>query len=678
MYSKFIAVVTCFLLTLWGLFLRFKSTHERTLWNDEVYQLLQTTGPFKPFWLRNFYGDFSSFHGDYLLTYPFIKFFLIQNGLQNDIAAFNAYKWGLLIPQIAATLLGFYFLYLICERHFKTIWGFVAAFTVFSFNSLLIFHAFEFRTYAFLPTLALAGFYVLDILTTEYATLSRTKKNLIVLFLLFTIAFHLFNIIVLGLLLTHLFIISARSSQNGQYQLFIRNSPALRFIVPVFIAGSFLWLWYLGLGPIHGGKIEIAPRAVFENTPIPNPLIHPRGFLKQIFIDGLLGHAPSSFLLLGLPLAFLFPNKNRLKLLGFFLLIIVLGIEGILLAALWKQYMFLPRQFIWAIPFFAFFIGWCWDAFIAASKSSPRLTGREILLMTLLCVFFGYQIMGLSRTRLVSAEKRISRDRAKITALYDNLNPIPIQYLFDLSAGVQPRDQSRLEQYNAYYSVIAAELPKAADALGMLGHSSYALGKMEIAATAFQKAIQLEPRFFWFYHNLGAIYFKNGDYPKAATILRAGLEVSEDDTLKFLLSSKAYLPLVIRFEKKPALLEARLRDGYLKSYKLLVSSYFSLRDYASTIEFATEAVTRGGGHDDFFYDYAGRAAYQLKEYARAVKFFQQAVEKNAENSDAFYFLGLSLKAIGREKIAAQAFQQARRLHEQHAPSPPLAIELQIF
>lgn len=678
MYSNPIAVLTCFLLTLWGLFLRFKSTHERTLWNDEVYQLFQTTGPFKPFWLRNFYGDFSSFPGDYLLTYPFIKFFLIQNGLQNDIAAFNAYKWGLLIPQIAATLLGFYFLYLVCKRHFKTIWGFVAAFTVFSFNSVLIFHAFEFRTYAFLPTLALAGFYVLDILSTEYATLSRTKKTLIALFLLFIITFHLFNIIVLVLLLTYLFIISARSSQNGQYQLFIKNSPALRFIVPVFIAGSFLWLWYLGLGPIHGERIEIAPRAVFENTPIPNPLIHPRGFLKQIFIDDLLGHAPSSFLLLGLPLAFLFPNKNKPRLLGFFLLMIVLGIEGILLAALWKQYMFLPRQFIWAIPFFAFFIGWCWDSFIAASKPSPRLTPREILLMTMVFVFFGYQLRGLSQTRLISAEQRILKDRAKITDLYNKLNPIPVQYLFDVAEGIQIRDQMQLEQYNAYYGNIIAETPGAADALGMLGHCSYSLGKMEIAVTAFQRAVQMEPRFFWFYHNLGAIYFQSGDYPRAAGILRAGLKVKPEDTLKFLFSSKAYLPLVMKFGKTPALLETRLQEGYRNSYKLLLLSYFSSGDFQNAIETAVEAMTRGGDQEDFFYDYAGRAAYQLHDYGRALSFLQQAVEKNAKNAEAFYYLGLSLKALGKNEIASQALQQAKQLHERHPQPPPFKIEPQIL
>lgn len=658
--------------------MRFKSTHERTLWNDEVYQLLQTTGPFKTFWLRNFYGDFSSFPGDYLLTYPFIKFFLIQNGLQNDIAAFNAYKWGLLIPQIAATLMGFYFLYLICERHFKTLWGFVVTFTVFGFNALLIFHAFEFRAYSFLPTFALAGFYVLDILVTEYTTLSRAKKFLIAIFLLFASAFHLFNLIVLGLVLTYILVVSVHSSERGQYRSFLKDSPALKFIVPVFFAAFFLWLWYLRLGPIHEGKgIDISARPVFEHTPIPNPLIRPLGFFKTIVIDDLLGHAPSSFLLVGLPLAFLFPNKNKPRLLGFFLLMIVLVIEGILLAALWKQYMFLPRQFIWAIPFFAFFIGWCWDSFIAASKPSPRLTPREILLMTMIFVFFGYQLRDLSQTRLVSAEQRILKDRAKITDLYNKLNPIPVQYLFDVAEGIQIRDQMQLEQYNAYYGNIIAETPGAADALGMLGHCSYSLGKMEIAVTAFQRAVQMEPRFFWFYHNLGAIYFKNGDYPKAVAILRAGLKVKPEDTLKFLFSSKAYLPLVMRFWKTPALLETRLQEGYRNSYKLLLLSYFSLGDFQNAIETAVEAMTRGGDQEDFFYDYAGRAAYQLHDYGRALSFLQQAVGKNAKNAEAFYYLGLSLKALGKNEIAAQALQQAKQLHERH-PQPPLKIEPHIL
>ncbi len=89
-----------------GLFLRFDNLRQRQLWNDEIFQLSNTLGAFKPFWKRLAYGDMTSFPGEYLLTYPFA-------------AVFHDNKWGLAVPHILATMRGG----LISGRTFVTVFG---------------------------------------------------------------------------------------------------------------------------------------------------------------------------------------------------------------------------------------------------------------------------------------------------------------------------------------------------------------------------------------------------------------------------------------------------------------------------------------------------------------------------------------------------------------------------
>jgi hypothetical protein len=76
-----------FLMSLWGLSLRYQCLAERELWNDEIYEIQQTLGAFKPFWKKIQYGDFTFFPGEYWLTYPFVNLFPYS-------------KWAMAVPHI--------------------------------------------------------------------------------------------------------------------------------------------------------------------------------------------------------------------------------------------------------------------------------------------------------------------------------------------------------------------------------------------------------------------------------------------------------------------------------------------------------------------------------------------------------------------------------------------------
>ncbi len=344
-FLKYHRIILCTLLAFIGLFLRFKTLANRNIHQDEEYQFLLSSEQalnFLNIFSRNYYGDFSCFPGDYILNYPFIRIF----GLS---------KWGLAIPHILATVLGFYLLYLICSRYYKTTAGYLVAFSVVVFNSNLIYHSFEFRPYAVLPVMALATFYLTGTLFSKFDRLTNAQKILLTAFYIYLASFHVFAILFF-VLSAAFFLADARSFKNV-------DKGLLTYVAGIFVVSSLIWLWYSSLNLGLGGKQDLFTlfdrMNVFEY--IPNPLVNPVGFLKSI-VGNLVGQKKLYPLLLGMVSLFLPRNRDRWQQWGFFLIFMVIGIQLIFLVCLLKNYWFLQRQFVWVMPLFAFFLGWCWDS----------------------------------------------------------------------------------------------------------------------------------------------------------------------------------------------------------------------------------------------------------------------------------------------------------------------------
>ena len=286
--------------------------------------------------------------GDYYLIYPFFKIF-----------SYN--KWGLAIPHIIATILGFYILYLICKRYFKTIWGYLITFSVVCFNATLINHATEIRTYAVLPTLALATFYFSQLLVDQNINMSIKKKWAIGIFFVLVIWFHAYGIAILSLPL----IFSLLTKQKDKSFKVILKDTA-KFLSIVFLVAMPLWIYSV-----------FGPHYVWQNLNvdvfkfIPNPFENIMGFSKAIF-GNLIGYKKLYFLLIGLTFPFLVFYKDRFQQISFLIITVFIPIGLIFSVDVRTKYWFLQRQFIWVMPLFAFFLGWSWDSlFYYIGKKLP-------------------------------------------------------------------------------------------------------------------------------------------------------------------------------------------------------------------------------------------------------------------------------------------------------------------
>jgi len=332
--------------TIWGLYLRYVRLARRDLWLDEHSQIQNMLGPFQSLWQRAYYGELTCFPGDYLLSYLFINW-----------APEN--KWIVMIPHMVATVISFGLLYLICRRYMKTVWGTLAAFLVFTYNTNLIYHAFEMRPYAVLIVLGLAVFYCAEMIIDAQYRLSRLQKFLIGVLFFVTIQFHAYGIsIVFFPTIFFIFKEWGRLRSLGD---------VIRHIFKFYaILGAFalpVWLWYVS------GTLTFSPIDTFQF--IPDPRNNPVGFLKGVF-GNLIGDRLFYPLLAGMIAAFLIQHKERWIQVGFFLILAAAPIALLFWVDVVKQYWFLQRQFTWVMPLFAFFLGWCLDSVLVWARDKGK------------------------------------------------------------------------------------------------------------------------------------------------------------------------------------------------------------------------------------------------------------------------------------------------------------------
>lgn len=342
-YKNYI-LLSVYVICMYALYLRLIHLYRHTLWTDEIYYLSPLNGRFLEFLKVIPKVEFCSYlSGDLFIFYPFFKIFLYN-------------KWGLAIPCIIATVIGFYLLYLICKRYFKSIWGYLITFSIVCFNVTLINHATEIRTYAFLPTLALGTFYLFQRIADLNLDLSAVKKiGVIVLFVL-VIWFHVYGILMF--FSCFLFTLLAKYKEID-FKIYLKEVIVFTGIILCFAMP--LWL-YSVFGPHLSLAVNINP---FDY--IPNPLHNALGFLKGI-IGNMMGVKKLYFLLLGILVPFVFTYEDGYKQLLFLISIIIIPLSCIFFSDLLQKYWFIQRQFIWLMPFFAFFLGWVWDSLFVLIK----------------------------------------------------------------------------------------------------------------------------------------------------------------------------------------------------------------------------------------------------------------------------------------------------------------------
>ncbi len=203
-----------------------------------------------------------------------------------------------------------------------------------------------------------------------------------------------------------------------------------------------------------------------------------------------------------------------------------------------------------------------------------------------------------------------------------------------------------------------------AEALGMLGFCYERLGKQSQSIEAYAQAIAANPDYFWPYYNLGVIYYRQGQYSKAADYFLQAIEREPVRTIVLLARSKVYNDVKLSKNNGPYDYLAGLKEGRTEAYILLMDSLSKTANYEQLWNIAIIGIKENPDEQSIFYYYAGLAAFYEKSYQKSAEFLQASLQNNPNNSDAFLYLSMCFQAVGREDLAKEILKKAYLLHEQ--------------
>ncbi len=217
-----------------------------------------------------------------------------------------------------------------------------------------------------------------------------------------------------------------------------------------------------------------------------------------------------------------------------------------------------------------------------------------------------------------------------------------------------------LDAYKRYYQRVVEYMPGVPEAWGLLGYVyHFDPDHLADAIDSYQKAIYLNPHFFWFYHNIGLLYYGQGNYEKAAGAFESALQQDFGVSSKFIASSRYVYKQVLSeyFKFSKTTLQDQFQKGYNNSIIMLLLSYDELAQYEKVIPLALKILKMEDPDREIAYFYLAKATFNLQQYARSIVFCQACLKSNPQNTDALQYLALSLKAVGNDKAALQTLKQ---------------------
>ncbi len=210
-------------------------------------------------------------------------------------------------------------------------------------------------------------------------------------------------------------------------------------------------------------------------------------------------------------------------------------------------------------------------AWFKKRSSSLRMMGVPTGLAYLLAIGILWVVLDAPRTLRTVRLKVLNRFR-----------PASVQGLVDCRR--EDRCRSRvLRDHLFYYQKVAEYVPHRADAYGLQGFCYYHLGKTALAIEAYQKAVQIDDRFFWFYYNLGVIYFREGRYQEAYDYWKQALHKPLGYAARSIQRSRRlYAPLVAARVSQGESLKGIFQEAYqtcLQRLAMLQQYFFNRPEY---------------------------------------------------------------------------------------------------
>ena len=162
---------------------------------------------------------------------------------------------------------------------------------------------------------------------------------------------------------------------------------------------------------------------------------------------------------------------------------------------------------------------------------------------------------------------------------------------------------------------------------------------IDIAVESYQKAIRLNPNYFYALADLGTLYQNEGNYSKALEYYLRAIKAKPDD------------------------------DVIYHVFNLLAEVYSHFGDYNKAIDSLENSIQLGPEYtlDNCFYK-MGKTYFNLKQYDNSIEYFQRAISENPKYADAYYDLGWAYYELDLYEEAITAINQVIKIDSDRADS----------
>lgn len=278
---------------------------------------------------------------------------------------------------------------------------------------------------------------------------------------------------------------------------------------------------------------------------------------------------------------------------------------------------------------------------------------RKILLNILTRSFWLYLAAFLIVSSMVDLNGTVNE--IKLTTL-NRLRPENFDLLKDISGNKNGQvTRETLQPYIFYYEQINKVVPNRADSYGLIGFCEYYSGETEKSLMAYEKAVALNPTFFWYYYNLAKIHYSSGDLDESVLSMKKAIQSNPTVSVKYIAQSvRIYMSLFQGNERLDKYLINQIRDGYEEMYRMLVLVKFEQNDFAPMVQYSLLAIKEGQVDQAVFYYYAGLGAFHLGNYQVSANFLKHSLESGPERREIYELLLKNYQKMGNEK-AVQLF-----------------------
>lgn len=286
-----------------------------------------------------------------------------------------------------------------------------------------------------------------------------------------------------------------------------------------------------------------------------------------------------------------------------------------------------------------------------------------------------YAVLAVAALVLVDVRKMSSH--AKPSTL-SRLRP-NYSFLGAFADGAESIDRKALEDQRVYLENVTAVMGRRPDADALLGYVFFCLGKKSRAEELFIRSTKLNPTFFWSYYNLGVLAYSQGQTGRAREFLQTAVQLNPELSVKFLLTSRIFAPLMSDSNYSPQRFLENLYAGYADAYKMLVMTEFSGQEFGKASESAQSGLKMAPTAADrsFFLYFIGASALKAGALSTAVKAFEECLKLDAEHPEALAGMALVLKSVGQQDIAAAFVERARTARPKRESALPRPDEFRI-